>query len=280
MTYKTILVQIDDSAHHKTSVRVAADLASRFDAHLIGVYSLYDEAVRYWLQDPSFATELAKRAEKARERADQVSTEFFQGMQSTLYDRAEFRRVDQDPLTAIGIQARYADLLVVGQRDPDEKPSGVPVSFVENSVLAAGRPVLVVPYFTNSYPRLGTNVLVAWDGSREAGRAVRDALPLLQQAQQVIVMSVNPSVSPREHGEVPGAEMALYLARHGVKAEARPSYAVDISVADELSARASDLDIDLLVMGAYGHSRLQEVVLGGVTRTLLRHMTVPILMSH
>ena len=140
----------------------------------------------------------------------------------------------------------------------------------------------MVPYI-GAGERLGTRVMVAWDGGREAARAVGDALPLLARAESVAVLVINPSQDG--HGEQPGADIALHLARHGITVEAQHLEAQhleaqDLSVGDALLSRLADQDIDLLVMGAYGHSRLRELVLGGVTRKIFQQMTVPVLMSH
>ena len=122
--------------------------------------------------------------------------------------------------------------------------------------------------------------MLAWDAGREAARAVSDAMPFLERAEQVTVMAVNPSSGEGDHGEEPGADIALHLARHGVKAEVHQTESPDISVGDELLSRIADDGSDMLVMGAYGHTRLRELVLGGVTRSILEQMTVPVLMSH
>jgi nucleotide-binding universal stress UspA family protein len=122
--------------------------------------------------------------------------------------------------------------------------------------------------------------MIAWDSGREAARAVNDALPVLEQATAVTVLSVNPRPGIDLHGEEPGADIALHLSRHGVKVEVQQTQVEEINVGDTVLSRLADLGCDLLVMGAYGHSRLREVVLGGVTRTLFESMTVPVLMSH
>ena len=176
------------------------------------------------------------------------------------------------------LHARYADLVVIGQRD-EQSPGGVDKRFEQKVLLAAGRPVLVVPYAFEKRP-VGRHVLIAWNASREAARAVSDALPVLTRASHVHVLAFSPQVGGRAHGEEPGADVALYLARHGVKVTVSPQYASDIDVGSQLLSRAFDLSADLIVMGAWGHSRLHELVLGGVTRTLLESMTVPVLMSH
>ena len=148
-------------------------------------------------------------------------------------------------------------------------------------VLASGRPVLVVPY-VGTYPRVGERVMIAWDASREAARAVADSLPLLQAAQQVVTLSANPDTGGRSdrHGEIPGADIARHLARHGVRVEAQRLNAKEVSIADMLLNRIADEGIDLLVMGAYGHARVREIWLGGVTRSLMQYMTVPVFISH
>ena len=122
--------------------------------------------------------------------------------------------------------------------------------------------------------------MVAWNGGREATRAVADALPLLARAKEVTVLVINPEDAPDTHGDVPGADIALHLARHGVNAVATRIHAGDMEAANIILSRAAETGIDLLVMGAYGHSRLRELVVGGVTRSILASMTMPVLMSH
>jgi nucleotide-binding universal stress UspA family protein len=137
--------------------------------------------------------------------------------------------------------------------------------------------VLFVPY-TGRFRDIGKRVLVAWNASREAARAVSDALPILAQAQSVEVVAFDPDGA--DHGEVAGADIALFLARHGVKASAARQSAPDIDVGSQILSRVADSNADLLVMGGYGHSRLRELALGGATRTVLDSMTLPVLMAH
>ena len=147
--------------------------------------------------------------------------------------------------------------------------------------MGAGRPVLAVPY-AGKFDTIGKRIVIAWDARREAARAVADAVPLLEQAESVVTLSINPhgGAQAGTHGEIPGADIATHLARHGISVEAQQLVANDISVGDMLLSRLSDLTADLLVMGVYGHSRARELVLGGVTRHILNHMTVPVLLSH
>jgi nucleotide-binding universal stress UspA family protein len=134
---------------------------------------------------------------------------------------------------------------------------------------------MVIPYI-GARRRIGNKLLVAWNGSREAARAVADAMPLLERADEVKVLSAK----PLDIGDLSGADIALHLARHDVNTEASSSANKDIDIGDLLLNEAAQEGADLLVMGAYGHSRFRETVLGGATRHVLKNMTVPVLMSH
>jgi nucleotide-binding universal stress UspA family protein len=129
-----------------------------------------------------------------------------------------------------------------------------------------GRPILITPYI-GGFIDTGRRVLIGWDASREATRAVNDAMPLLAAASSVTVLSIDPKQSPETHGEIPGADITLHLARHGVSAEVQSTVSAGIGVGNTLLSKASDLSADLLVMGSYGHSRTRELLLGGATRT-------------
>ncbi len=279
MDYKTIVVHMDGSAHCAARVQLACRLARDFDAHLVGVYAVEaPEPVAF--ADSSYSQFRIAQQEQAAERAQSAAASFTALTRAAGAAKSEFRRGEGGAVEALALHARYADLVVIGQVDPDEGMVGVRPSFPEFVVLSIGRPVLIVPYYAAEFPQFGRHILVAWNASREASRAVSDSLPLLGRALRVSVMAVNPDSAGKAHGELPSADIALYLARHNVRAEATQSYSDEIGVGEELLARASDMDVDLLVMGAYGHSRIREVILGGVTQTMLKHMTVPVLMSH
>jgi nucleotide-binding universal stress UspA family protein len=139
--------------------------------------------------------------------------------------------------------------------------------------------VLFHPY-AGDFPTVGKRVLIAWDAGREAARAASDALPLLRRADAVEVAVFDPQRARRNHGAQPGADIALFLARHGVKVSVHTQSGAGYDVGAQILSRAADTSADLIVMGAYGHARVRELVLGGVTRTVLEAMTVPVLMSH
>jgi nucleotide-binding universal stress UspA family protein len=178
----------------------------------------------------------------------------------------------------VALNARYADLTVVGQNDPGQQ-SRLPSDLPESVALATGRGTLVVP-FIGAPKTIGDKVLLCWNASREAARAAAEALPLLRSASAVTVLIVEPKSSSVGHGAEPGADVAAWLSRHGVRVLVQRDVAVDGDVGSVILSRAMDHGCDLIVMGIYGHSRLREWVLGGASRTLLASMTLPVLMAH
>ena len=177
------------------------------------------------------------------------------------------------PLVSLSQRSRYADLTVVCQSRPEDQGAGD--SLVDDLIMASGRPILVVPYI-GAPAEVGRKVFIAWNGTREAARAVSDAMPLLETADNIEVFAVE----PRGIGDLPGTDVAEHLARHGLKTNVAKTEGLDIEVGDVLLNQAADSAADLMVMGAYGLSRMRELVLGGATRHILEHMTVPVLLSH
>ena len=276
MQYKTVLVHVDHARHAEARIRCAAALARRFEAHLIGTAA--SGISRYVYQDSGLdmaMTVLASHVEQMRQRAEATLGRFDALAAQEGVASVEHRMADDEPGAALAIGARYADLLVVSQADPDDPAVRLSTGLAPQLVLDSVRPVLVLPYIHDGAAP-GKRVLVCWDGSPQASRAVHAALPLLAQAEQVTVAVFNPG---EEHGEAPGADLALYLARHGVKAEAQACH-TDGDVGQQLLSLAADLDCDLMVMGCYGHTRLRELLLGGVSATMFASMTVPVLMMH
>ncbi len=280
MSYKTILVHLDNSKACADRVAVALDLAARSDAHLVGLFVMMEPVVPTFVMAQIPASTLESQREAMRAKADEAVAAFEKAAARagrSVESRRATAYVEEVPET-LALHARYADLVVLGQHDPDDENS-LGEGTVEQCLLGAGRPVLLVPYI-GAPAGFGRNVLLAWDASREAARAASDALPLLSAADKVTVLTVNPKKSRAAHGDEPGADIALVLARHGVKAEAESIKVSDISIDDAILSRLSDEGADLLVMGCYGHARLRELVMGGTTRHILQHMTVPALMTH
>lgn len=281
MGYKTILVHADESRHTLGRIRLAAHLAIQEDAHLIGAAATALPGMFYL---PGVVSEsgvtVTAYLDYMRERAGATLVQFETIAQKAGVASFEKRIVNDEAGTGLCLQARYSDLVVVGQSDPDESQPALRSGFPEFVVMNCGRPVLIVPY-AGEFTHVGKRILVAWDGSMEATRAVTAAIPFLCRAELVQVVVFDSKARPNAHGEQPGADIALYLSRHGIRVEvSQQSTADDIDIGNALLSYATDFDADLIVMGGYGHSRFREVLLGGVTKTVLQSMTVPVLMAH
>ena len=282
MSYKSIVVQLDMSARAHPRLEYALHLARQFDAHLTGVFSAFTPDPRSFYVMAG-AADYYEEHRKTRQERHGALERIFHAELLRAGVRGQWVDYPDSAGEAIPRYARCADLVVAGQDDPDDPESFIADHFPETLVMTAGRPVLFIPY-TGVFPTLGANIMVAWNGSRESARAVHDAMPLLQRAERVTVVRLNESKgepSASRANRIPGADIALLLARHDVKAEVAALDGVnDIPMGDMLMSRASDLGADLVVMGAYGHSRWQELVMGGATRTMMESMPVPVLMSH
>jgi nucleotide-binding universal stress UspA family protein len=277
MALKDLLVHVDNSKACAARVDAAVRVAQSHGAHLTGVHivpRLYIPGYAE-MQVPGEVIEAQRQALKARAAEAETA---FKSASDKAGVSAEWRSTTGDPVSTLALHGRYVDALIVGQPDKND-PMSTSQGLAEKLVLDVGRPVLVIPYI-GAAESLGERVLIAWNASREVIRAIHDALPLLERARKVDVLSINPPSGKAGDGDIPGADLCLHLSRHGVKAEADHIEAHDIDVGDMLLSRAADKGVDLIVMGAYGHSRFREIVLGGATRHLIEHMTVPVLMSH
>jgi nucleotide-binding universal stress UspA family protein len=279
MSYKTILVHVDQSKHAPARIRLAAEIALAENAHLVG--AAMTGISRFVYQDSAIditRTVIADQIDALNKSANQALEQFESIAKQVGVLSYEKRLIDDEPEDGLALQARYSDLVVVSQTDRDEPTASMASDLPEYVMLNCARPVLVVPY-AGRFSNAGKNILIAWDGSMEATRAITNAMPLLRHAKNVTVVSFNAASQYDVHGEQPGADIALYLARHNIKVEiVQRNTRTDIGNA--LLSTAADLQSDLIVMGGYGHTRFREVMLGGVTMTILNSMTVPVLMSH
>jgi nucleotide-binding universal stress UspA family protein len=277
MSYKTIVVHCDTDKAVGKRLDIATDLAARFGSTLIAVHA------RPPLEVPAFDVGIDPaplvRAYEKSSLADQATAQAaFDKAVKGKHQSAEWRPMDGFAEEVLATNARYADLLVLGQTNEDDVGS-TPGDLPESLAIATGRPVLVVPYA--GPPRHpGKTVMLCWNATRESALAASLALPFLKAAEKVIILIVDPHKSSNGHGAEPGADVATWLARHGVKATVQREVAADVNVGDVILSRAADYAVDLIVMGVYGHSRVREWMLGGASRTLLASMTVPVLMAH
>jgi nucleotide-binding universal stress UspA family protein len=305
MPIKDIVLHQGPDSRSGARLYVAAALAKAHDARVIGVFMKVDPAdAEYWWM--AFSKETVAGWLSTLERIGGEAQEAFETRMTEEGLEGEWRVMGGNPTDAMMACARYGDLTVIGQADPDEP--AYDSSMPDQLVLGAGGPVLVVPY-AGRFETIGRHVMVAWNGEREAARAVRDAMPILEQAETVTVYSIDPAGEPH----FPGADICAHLARHGVRAEAREtvlgpeSEAVSSALqtvggfgfqqrgpwtqsqrppvdkpdaGNALLSAVTDCGVDLLVMGAYGRSRIRELALGGTTQEILKTMTVPVLMSN
>jgi nucleotide-binding universal stress UspA family protein len=255
----------------------AVSLASAFGAQLTGVAFVYDPIV------PVSATGYIPAEIIERQQAD---NEAFAKSALDRFGAATKREgLSAEPLTiATSLAgagehfsriARRFDLAVLGQAEPDT--SSIDDIIAETTLFESGRPIIIVPYIQMGPLKLD-RAMVCWDGSRPAARAIGDAMPLLAKAGKVEIVSI--ADEPGKQDKIEGVDMGHHLARHGLKVEVERIPAGDVDVADALLSHAADSGADFMVMGGYGHSRLRQFLLGGVTRSTLRSMTVPVLMAH
>ena len=282
MALKDILVHLDTTPRCTTRLELAARLAVQHGAHLTGVHVIDIPSANYFYGAampfvPANPEEIVQRIrDEAAEAAKPLEAAFRDCLRRNSVP-GEWRMVEGAPPQTVALHARYADLTIVGQPNRDEPQDADAITVT--TVMTSGRPVLAIP-FAGDFPTFGERVLIAWNASREAARALNDALPLISAAKQVTVLAINPQRGVVGHGDVPAADIALHLARHGLKAEAAHTVARDIADGEALLSYAADIGADLIVAGAYGHSRARELVFGGVTRTLIMEMTAPVLLSH
>ena len=285
MKLRDVVVVVDNSARNEAILELATAIAMRHDAHLTGFCPtelLVPQSANVALGafPPLLALQEA-RAETVIQTAaiaDALGATFSDVLRRNGL-RGEWHISDGPSPKEVSERARTADLLVLGQPDPGHKVAGLGWAVVEDALLHAGRPVLLVP-FTGRFGRVGSRVILGWNGTREAARAAHDAMWLMDPGASVTVLTIEQARDGKSVS-VPGATMADHLARHGYAVTATRTVSDEtISDADALLAFVGDSGADLLVAGAYSHSRTLEAILGGVSRSLLQQMTLPVLMSH
>ena len=279
MSYKTILVDINATSGAAGRTDVAARLAAEHQAHLIGVtqtgiFRFIREAEAPGVDFGAVAPVFVQLRQDADERAAQFDERARQAGVASF----EHRIGDEDAGTALAIQAMYADLVIVSQRDLADRGAPVDAAVPEYVAMNAPCPVLVLPCAAQAAP-VFERVLVAWNASPESARAARQALPFLKRAREVEVAIVDREDRGQVRGPAGGDDIARFLGRHGVRTDVLHQ-STQGDVAERLLTLADERGAGLLVMGCYGHSRFRELLLGGVSRTIMRRMGLPVLMAH
>jgi len=278
MTYKTILVHCDASPTLSQRLDVAVELAQYFGAYLVGVH------VQAPMKIPAFAGGVVPTFDLfaayeacATAEHDGVTESFRHAIKGSRL-ATEWRHARGYPQDELVMQARYADLLILGQTDSaggTQTPADLPVTVAVSS----GRATLITPHI-GVRTKPGKSVMLCWNASRESARAATEALPFLVSAEKVVVLIVDTRRLGSARSLEPSAYVATWLTRHGVTVTVQREVLANDDVGELILSRAADNDIGLIVMGLYGHSRLGEVILGGTSRTLLSSMTVPLLVAH
>jgi nucleotide-binding universal stress UspA family protein len=277
MAFKTILVHVDDAKNRAHRLDAAAKLAGEHGARLVGVYLVPGIEMT-----PSLAAVLPQERvdrhlrDTGRAQHD-AEDQFRQSAAAAGLADVEWRAPAGSSIKAAVAHGRCADLFVTGQSDGSEAKFAA--ELVTTVMLSSGHPTLIVP---RAGPRatLGASILVAWNGGREATRAIADALPLLERAREVNIVAISHDENARLDDSPAQGRLLSWLEPHGIRARIHAYEAGEGDVTERLLSRVVDLGSDLVVMGGYGHTRMRELVLGGVTRDMLERMTVPVLMSH
>ena len=279
MAYKTLLCVLDDSADAAGRLQLAVGMAGRLEAHLVGLMVIQPPSLPPYVEDQLPPEVLLQQKDRADAALDRVGA-MFEHACAQAGVTGEWRTGHGTIAQIAALHARYADLAICGAVPRDIASYGTVANLPEDLVLLTGGPVLVVPTgYTGD--RVGSRVVVGWDASREAARAIWDGMTLLEGADRTLVISANPRKGSwtGSHGEDPGADLAVVLARHGATVETR-TVTENKGAAQILEDAVQTEDADLLIIGGYGHSRVREMVLGGVTRHILANPPVPVLMSH
>ncbi len=279
---RSLLVHIDASARAEERLRVALGLAREHRAELTAMYAVSSIAAEFpfaMVGDPTATAALLDAEAEIRQRARAT----FDRVAAESDARPTWVEIDLQPERAVSRQARYADLLVLGQQEPGtESSDGLSPRFVESVLIDSGRAALVVPYVGRpSSAPIGKVAVVAWKNTREAARALGAALALLRRSERVHVVCWDEESGDERTDETGGPlDIEHYLGLHGIVATMHRHRSVPGDIGDALLSFAADISADLLVMGCYGHGRAREWVLGGATRSVLRSMTLPVLLAH
>lgn len=277
MALRDILVHIDTTPNCEKRVKIAIQLARQNATGLTALFARADPDLK------GFEPNMAKRHQDHGALSEELHGKYGKLAEKAGVDltwiTAKLPSNHDQLINQVIQQAQQADMIIVGQHDAKHADGQVPEDMPENLVLETGRPVLIIPY-AGDFKTVGKKVVVAWTPGRESVRALNDAIPLMQEAKKVKVVAINPKKKDKHAATVTVDQAAAHLARHGIKAESDQFSTRGVDEGNLILNCLSDERADLLVMGAYGHHRFRELILGGVTQKIFDHMTTPVLMSH
>jgi len=274
---KDIVVNLTGGHPQDFASDYAISLAAGFGAHIVGVGFIYEPVIPGSLLG-NIPTDLIEAQREENTRAAKEAVIRFESAARAAAVSAEARTLDASIAGApdlFGRIARRFDIAVVGQARREQGASEE--LMIEGALFGSGRPLIVVPLEHKQRLTLD-RIIICWDGSRPAARAIADSLPLLRRAKSIVIVVVTGERD--KSGEITGTNMRRHLARHGIDVEIKHITGGGAGVQNAILAHAAETGTDFMVLGGYGHSRLREFILGGVTRSILRSMSVPVLMSH
>ncbi|MEP3247366.1 MAG: universal stress protein [Sneathiella sp.] len=274
MSLKTILLHLTNDERLETRLSVALSLAAENKAHIVGLYTItpVTPPTSFMGYIPPEFVERTRgiEAENAKQAAARLQT------------KADAENISCSVIEEEGYapdilvkHALTSDIVVIGQVDPDDDASAQYQNLADDLVVGCPCPVLSVPYAGN-FKAFGSHIIIGWNNTPEASRAMRNALPFIRKAEKITLLNVNPATDQSVGNEA----AKQFLERHGATVEVKVGYWPELGVGNALLDALVDYNADMLVMGAYGHSRLREMILGGATQEILEHMTAPVLFSH
>ncbi|WP_251880057.1 universal stress protein [Achromobacter sp. Marseille-Q4954] len=276
--YRRISVHLDHGFDCKRRIEAALALAKRHKAELVGIYANAAPPQYYYGESVLMSRSLGIIKELQAQSRDAVETAFLEAAAEA--DVPAFMRAGtSSPSETVALLGRTTDLIVVSQENREDVEAAHEIEFVEQTLLTAGRPVLAIPS-SGEFPVIGDRVLCCWDGSREAARALADAAPILRLASHMVVLTMEEGAASPKH-EAPFEDLATYCVAQGMPAPEHVRRDIKgVGVGSTILNAAADHSADLIVMGAYGHSKLRQWALGGATASILKSMTVPVMFSH
>ncbi|MCC3304509.1 universal stress protein [Sneathiella sp. HT1-7] len=274
MSIKTILLHLSNDSRLEARIETALGLAVEHDAYVIGLYTIAQVTV-----PTSFMgyvpPEFIEQSRKVEEENAAEAKAKFESLAAKVSRPVEVVVEEGYAPDLINEHALSADLVIVGQGDPDDENNAQTRYIAEEIVVSSPRPVLIIPSAGN-YSNFGSHVIVGWNNTRESSRALHESLPFLKKAEKVTLLRVNATEDETYETE----HILAHLKRHGITANFKSGHWPGISVGDAILDALVDYSGNMLVLGAYGHSRLREMILGGATKNILEHMTAPVLFAH
>jgi len=279
MDFKNILIHLDHSSGCQNRLKAAFDISNKFGAKLNGLFVVPDYVVPSYVEAQISVDLITDVTEKAIARAKEKLAEY-QKLADDAGVSMESQVIEGQVIPILREHSKYADLLMLGQDQPDD-PDNASYGLADALLFEGGCACLVVPH-SGKLAAPGKRVLLTWNASRESARALREAMPFLTRAESIVVLSSEPDDGKDDiaRGHPHAQELSRFLESHGIDAVSSGISDPDISTSDAIIGQAADMNADLIVMGAYGHARLREIILGGVTRDLLKQSSVPLLLAH